>query len=77
MINYLRSSVFALTVPLILPSLFNNLSCKIAMNPTCFTRIFRGRSGLPTVLTGGTRFYYSYVVSIQGRENGETNGIVV
>ena len=34
MLNYLRSSVFALTVPLILLSLFSNASCKIAVSPT-------------------------------------------
>ena len=44
MFNYLRSSVFALTVPLILPSLFSNLSCKIALlsnDPDTFTCIFQ------------------------------------
>ena len=34
MLNYLGSSVYALTVPLILLSLLSNLLCKIAKNPT-------------------------------------------
>ena len=34
MLNYLRSRVYALTVSLILPILFDNVSCKISKNPT-------------------------------------------
>ena len=34
MLNYLQSSVYALTVPLILSLIFINLSCKVTKNPT-------------------------------------------
>ena len=34
MLNHLRSSVYTLTVPIILLSLFSNLLCKIAKDPT-------------------------------------------
>ena len=34
MLNYLRSSVYALTVPLIFLSIFSKLLCKITKTPT-------------------------------------------
>ena len=43
MLIYLQSSVYALTVPLILPLLFVNLSCKITKNPTRLPVDFKTR----------------------------------
>ena len=43
MLNYLLSSVYALTVPLFLPVLFFNLSCKITKNPTLLPVDFKTR----------------------------------
>ena len=49
MLNYIRSSVYSLTVPLILLSLFSNLSCKMAKNPILlpvdFTKARAGQLG--------------------------------
>ena len=43
MLNYLWSSVYALTVPLILPFPFVNASCKITKNPTLLPVGFKTR----------------------------------
>ena len=40
-LNYLLSSVYALTMPLILPLRFVNLSCKITKNPTRLPVVFK------------------------------------